>query len=517
MDSSTSVPLRRVGTDGGRLRLADNALTNANFSSLKGKEMRVMLQQPKFKSTTNIKGNLFVKNLPDDMDNKGLMDKFSTYGNILSCKVSYNKANGKPLHYGYVHFSDPAVAQKVLEDMNKDVVNEGEIYVMEYEKHTNDTSSEWVSCYVSNFPKTWTKEDLQKLFEPYGKIASVAVGVKFYNAEKVQGFVNFVAHDDAVKAVEELKDREIPVEGAEPMKLYVNKLQSRAERERANQAQLAQKKREEVERTKGRFLYVGFGSEIVTVETLKALFSTYGVVETCSIAKDKITKEPKPFGFICMDSVENAQNAVTALKNDSNNKLKVELAQTREERAKMLKEKRRNQMNTPYYNQMAGYPMNMARNPRKGGRMMTMQTNMMPMQSNMMPMQSNMMARGMMPMQPSMMPMQPSMMTMQPAMMTMQPAMMATEQKIMTLSQIMSSLPAITMEVAQSLSDDDRRNTFGERIFQLISAINDPRVSKITGMMLELPMEDLLMIVNNPQELYSKICEANEVLDQTSA
>ena len=82
-----------------------------------------MLQQPKFKSTTNIKGNLFVKNLPDDMDNKALLDKFSTYGNILSCKVSYNKVNGKPLHYGYVHFSDPAVAQKVLEDMNKDVVN----------------------------------------------------------------------------------------------------------------------------------------------------------------------------------------------------------------------------------------------------------------------------------------------------------------------------------------------------------------------------------------------------------
>ena len=39
-----------------------------------------MLQQPKLKSTTNIKGNLFVKNLPDDMDGKALLDKFSTYG-----------------------------------------------------------------------------------------------------------------------------------------------------------------------------------------------------------------------------------------------------------------------------------------------------------------------------------------------------------------------------------------------------------------------------------------------------
>ena len=71
-----------------------------------------MIQQPKFKSSNNIKGNLFVKNIPDDFDNKALMDMFSTYGNILSCKVSFNKETGKPLHYGYVHFSDPAVSSR---------------------------------------------------------------------------------------------------------------------------------------------------------------------------------------------------------------------------------------------------------------------------------------------------------------------------------------------------------------------------------------------------------------------
>ena len=467
-----------------------------------------MLQQPRFRTTTNIKGNLFVKNLPDDMDNKGLLDKFSTYGNILSCKVSFNKENGKPLHYGYVHFSDPAVAQKVLEDMNKDVVNEGDIYVMEYEKRSTDNTSEWVSCYVGNFPNTWTDADLKKVFEPYGKIASVAVSTKSYNSEKVQGFVNFASHEDAVKAVDELNGREIPVEGAEPMKLYVNKLQTRAERERINKQNLQQKRKEEIERTRGRFLYVGFGNEIVTLETLKTTFSAFGTVETCSIAKDKITRENKPFGFVCMDTVENAQNAITTLKANSENKLKVELAQTREERNKQLKEKRRQMPNLPYFNQMPGYPMGMPRNSRKN--------RMMPMQPGMMPMQPGMMGGRMMPMQPGMMPMQPNMMPMQPNVMPVQPAMMA-EQKIMALNQMMASLTPITMEIAQSLSDEDRRNAFGERIFQLIAAINDPRVSKITGMMLELPIEDLIVIVNNPQELYSKICEANEVLDQAAA
>lgn len=55
-----------------------------------------MIQQPKFKSSNNIKGNLFVKNIPDNFDNKALMDMFSTYGNILSCKVSFNKETASP-------------------------------------------------------------------------------------------------------------------------------------------------------------------------------------------------------------------------------------------------------------------------------------------------------------------------------------------------------------------------------------------------------------------------------------
>ena len=476
-----------------------------------------MLQQPKFKSTTNIKGNLFVKNLPDDMDGKALLDKFSTYGNILSCKVSYNKVNGKPLHYGYVHFSDPAVAQKVLEDMNKDAVNEGDIYVMEYEKHNTDNSAEWTSCYVGNFPKSWTKDDLQKLFEPFGKIASVAVSVKSYDPEKVQGFVNFLTHEDAVKAVEGLKDHEIPVEGSEPLKLYVNRLQTREERQRANQAALLQKKKEEVERTKGRFLYVGFGNEVVTIDNLKAIFSAFGNIESCSIAKDKTTKELKPFGFVCLDTVENAQKAVSTLKSDPSNKLKVELAQTREERAKLLKERRKTQFAmSNMYSQMPFSNMQMNRNPRKG-RMMPMQAGMMPN----MPMQTGMMPN--VPMQTSMMPgivpgMMPNM-PMQPGMgrgMVPMNPIISAEQKIMTLNQVMSTMPQLTREVVENLSDEDRRNTFGERIFQLISAINDPRVSKITGMMLELPVEDLLLIVNNAQELYNKICEANEVLDQAN-
>ena len=467
-----------------------------------------MHQMSKFKTTNNAKGNLFVKNLPDDMDNKALMDKFSSYGNILSCKVSFNKTTGAPLHYGYVHFSDPAVASKVLEDMNKDVVAEGDIYVCEYEKRVTDAANDWVECYVSDFPASTTKEDLQALFEQYGKVVSVYIGAKRFKPEKLIAFVKFEKHEDAVKAVENLKEHTFPVEGAEPMKMYVNRLQSREERERINQAFLQEQKKKNIEKTKGRFLYVGFGSEQVTEEKLRELFTPYGGIESLSIAKDKITHEVKPFGFVCMDTVDNAHAAVRAMKEKPDNKLKVEFAQTREERAKILKE-RRKQNNSgvvyPYNYFMPQVPVNMNRNAaaRKNQRVPMMQPAMQTMmRPAVQPMMQPMMQPGMYPQY------------IQPGNQYMQPA-NAVDERVNILRNTMQSLQPLNPAYIESLSDDERRNVFGERLFTLISAIGDPRTSKITGMMLELSIQDLYLMVSNPEELNNKIIEANEVLDQS--
>lgn len=467
-----------------------------------------MHQVSKFKTANNIKGNLFVKNLPDDMDNKALMDKFSSYGNILSCKVSFNKVTGAPLHYGYVHFSDPAVASKVLEDMNKEVVAEGDIYVCEYEKRITDAANDWVECYISDFPANMTKEDLQGLCETYGKVMSTYIGAKRFKPEKMIAFVKFEKHEDAVKAVEGLKEHTF--EGAEPMKMYINRLQSREERERVNQAYLLEQKKKNIEKTKGRFLYVGFGSEQITEEKLREMFTPYGVIESLSIAKDKITHEIKPFGFVCMDTVENAQAAVRAMKEKPENKLKVEFAQTREERAKILKERRKqnntNVMNYPYNYFMPQVPMNVNRNAARKN-----QRTMPPMMQA--PMQPPMVRPGM-PMMPTMV--QPGMQTNLYPQYTqyMQPG-NAADDKVSVLRAAMQQLPAITPAHIEGLSDEERRNVFGERLFTLINAVNDPRVSKITGMMLELNLQDLFVMVSNPEELNNKIIEANDVLDQS--
>lgn len=60
-------------------------------------------------------------------------------------------------------------------------------------------------------------------------------------------------------------------------------------------------------------LFVGNLPYSVTAEHLTELFSQYGQVLSCKIATDRETGRPRGFGFVDMQSQQEAQDAITGL------------------------------------------------------------------------------------------------------------------------------------------------------------------------------------------------------------
>ncbi|MDD5067679.1 MAG: RNA-binding protein [bacterium] len=60
-------------------------------------------------------------------------------------------------------------------------------------------------------------------------------------------------------------------------------------------------------------IYVGNLSRETTEDELKQAFGQYGQVGSVSIIKDRLTGEPRGFGFIEMTAKEEAENAIRSL------------------------------------------------------------------------------------------------------------------------------------------------------------------------------------------------------------
>ena len=67
-----------------------------------------------------------------------------------------------------------------------------------------------------------------------------------------------------------------------------------------------------------------------------------------------------------------------------------------------------------------------------------------------------------------------------------------------------------------NLQPADQINLIGEELYAKISLIDVHRAGKITGMLLEMDVSELLHLLESPASLKEKINEAIEVLDKSN-
>jgi len=337
---------------------AERALDTLNYSSIKGRSCRIMWSQRDPSLRKSGAGNIYVKNLDKNIDNKALYDTFSLFGNILSCKVAAD-ATGNSYGYGFVHYETEDAAKLAIERVNGMQIGKKTVQVCEFEKRGEREKKDitnYTNIYIKNFNPEFERRTAPSMFSPYGSITSIAVRAD--NKSRKFAFVNFEESASARKAVEEMhgKDMRTPdeieasKEKAEPeergpdglfsYQLYVRRAQSKSERYADIKDKFQGSPGPGPDRQPGVNLYVKNLDEETDEEALRALFAPFGEITSVAAPRDDRGK-CKCFGFVCFKSPDEATKAVTEmhLKVVKGKPLYVGLAEKRDARQERLRQR----------------------------------------------------------------------------------------------------------------------------------------------------------------------------------
>ncbi|KAJ6335216.1 hypothetical protein OIU78_011951 [Salix suchowensis] len=205
---------------------AARALDVLNFTPLNSKPIRVMYSHRDPSIRKSGMANIFIKTNPDPVsyiafwglqnldktiDHKALHDTFSSFGNILSCKVATD-ASGQSKGYGFVQFDNEEAAQNAIDKLNGMLINDKQ-----------------------NLDDSINDEKLKELFSDFGTITSCKVMRDPSGISRGSGFVAFSTPEEASRALAEMNGKLVV---SKP--LYVAPAQRKEERRARLQAQFTQ-------------------------------------------------------------------------------------------------------------------------------------------------------------------------------------------------------------------------------------------------------------------------------------
>ncbi|KAK4281582.1 hypothetical protein QN277_013055 [Acacia crassicarpa] len=287
---------------------AIRAIEVKNHSILNGKAIRIMWSNRDPDATKSGKGNLFVKNLPESIENVGLQDLFQKFGTILSCKVVMSE-DGKNKGYGYVQFQSEESANSAIEELNGSTVKDKKIYVGKFVKKDDrilpNPDAKYTNLYFKNLDPKITEKLLQEKFSSFGKIVSLVIAKDDSGISKGFGFVNYDNQDDAKRAMEGMNGSQL---GSKI--LYVARAQKKAEREIILHHQFEEKRKEQISKYKVSNVYVKNIDDDVSDEELRNLFRACGPITSAVVMRDS-KGISKGFGFVCFSTPEEANKAVS--------------------------------------------------------------------------------------------------------------------------------------------------------------------------------------------------------------
>jgi polyadenylate-binding protein len=316
---------------------AERAIDFINYKEIKGVPCRIMWSQRDPAMRKSNVGNIFIKNLDKNIDNKALYDTFATFGNILSCKVATDD-HGNSKGFGFVHYDTQEAADLAIVKVNGKLLNGKKCFVGSFQAkkerfaEQSENEPKWTNIYVKHLDKSVDDDKLKEMFTPFGTVTSAVIMRDENGESKGFGFINFETNEAAKKAVEEMNDKEL-----DGKQIYVGRAQKKSERERELKDMFQKIQKERQSKYQGVNLYVKNLDESITDEQLRQEFSHIGTITSAKVMSDD-KGASKGFGFVCFSTPEEATKAVTEMNGKliANKPAYVALAQRKEQRRMQL-------------------------------------------------------------------------------------------------------------------------------------------------------------------------------------
>ncbi|KAF9564596.1 polyadenylate binding protein [Agrocybe pediades] len=236
---------------------ADNAIKAVNGMLLNDKKVYVghhisrKERQSKLDEMKAQFTNLYVKNLDPEMTQEEFEKLFVQFGNVTSALISVDE-EGKSKGFGFVNFENHEEAQKAVDTLHESEHNGRKLFVSRaqkkaereeelrrsYEQAKLEKLSKYqgVNLYIKNLEDDVDDDKLRAEFEVFGTVTSCKVMRDEKGTSKGFGFVCFSTPDEATKAVAEMNNKMI---GTKP--LYVSLAQRREVRRQQLESQIAQR------------------------------------------------------------------------------------------------------------------------------------------------------------------------------------------------------------------------------------------------------------------------------------
>lgn len=143
--------------------------------------------------------NIFVARIPASWTEETLIEKYRTFGEIISAKVVPRR------HFGFVMFRTPEAAHAAINATHQTRPHPHSSTLLHVSIAMHDEGSDDIPndrLFIRGLPQWTTKEHLQKCFSPFGTVVQADVLVNYQGQCKGSGFVQFSTVDEATAALQ---------------------------------------------------------------------------------------------------------------------------------------------------------------------------------------------------------------------------------------------------------------------------------------------------------------------------